>query len=141
MRKELADTLIAKYPKILTVDIGVNDGWYNIIDDLCTTIQNYIDNSWTYDEQGNKKQPKQVTATQIKQKFGGLIFYVRDADNYVYGMLAYAEHLSYKTCEVCGSPGEQKKSGGFGVRCEQHINSFRNWIPEKEEYEWVHETN
>ena len=45
----------------------------------------------------------QVEATQVKEKFGGLRFYINGADDFVYGMISFAEHLSYQICEECGS--------------------------------------
>lgn len=56
MRKELDDALVAKYPEIfrdryedmqttaMCWGFECGDGWYNLIDTLCGTIQSYITN-------------------------------------------------------------------------------------------------
>ena len=70
------------------------DGWYDIIHDLCTRIQEHCD-----------KNPnvEQVQARQVKEKFGGLRFYVKGGDKSVVKMIMDTENESYRTCEKCGS--------------------------------------
>ena len=126
--------------------IAVGDGWYNIIDALCANIQNRIDNrlnsikrtekwnrnvndpdyEWTaFVERQERPIPEpipQVVATQVKEKFGGLRFYYSGGDDYIDGVVAMAESISYRTCEECGSPGTSTKSGWIRVLCEEHKN-------------------
>ena len=108
MTKELDDRLVKKYPKIFAdryksmqetamcwgFDHG--DGWYWILDELCNSIQSYIDNN-------PHKNIPQVVATQVKEKFGILNFYYIGGDEYIAGMVHLAERMSWHTCEVCGS--------------------------------------
>jgi hypothetical protein len=61
-----------------------------------------------------------VRATQVKEKFGGLRFYVSGADEYVHGAISMAESMSYRTCEVCGSPGKVYRDGWFTTLCPTH---------------------
>ena len=76
MDKKLEKKLVDKYPKIFK-DYGgdirktcmgwgmeCGDGWFQLIDKLCEDIVNIIDDK-TID----------VTALQVKEKFGGLRFY------------------------------------------------------------------
>lgn len=44
-----------------------------------------------------------VIALQVKEKFGGLRFYVGSAPEYVHNIISFAESLSYHICELCGS--------------------------------------
>lgn len=118
MKRELDAKLVEKYPKIFKDRYGnmkdtcmcwgfeCDDGWYWIIDNLCSTIQSYIDNNKHLDIQ-------QVVAVQVKEKFGGLRFYVNGGDNYIDGMISLAESLSYKTCEICGSKNNVKQTKGW----------------------------
>jgi len=46
-----------------------------------------------------------VEILQIKEKFGGLRFYVGQAPDIVHDIIAKAESESLKTCERCGEPG------------------------------------
>jgi len=40
---------------------------------------------------------------QIKEKFGGLCFYYYGGDNFIDGLVNFAENISYRVCEECGS--------------------------------------
>jgi hypothetical protein len=66
---------------------------------------------------------KQVKAAQIKEKFGGLRFYVDGGDEYVFGAIQLAETMSLVMCEQCGAPGKVGDHSGRGwyyTACEQH---------------------
>ncbi len=68
MKKELDEALVAKYPKIfkhrhapmthtaMCWGFECDDGWYNIIDALCSNIQHYVD---------NKRKEYKVTLYQL----------------------------------------------------------------------------
>lgn len=157
MNRELDRQLVEKYPLIfrdrhedmsktaMCWGFACGDGWFNIIDCLCASIQSHIDNvessiEWT--KKWNKNvldteyewkalvprelravphRVPQVVATQIKEKFGGLRFYYSGGDAITDGMVNMAENLSYKTCETCGSPGELVTEGGwYYTACEKH---------------------
>jgi hypothetical protein len=99
------------------------DGWYNIIDNLCEGIQTYCDEKKATDD------PEfQVVAVQVKEKFGGLRFYVNGGDEHIYKLIHASEEESYKTCEDCGSPGKLDRSGWWSTTCEpclQKRNEYR----------------
>lgn len=113
MNKKLDNYLVEKYPKIfinrykgpmescLYFGFEHNDGWFWLIDQLCNSIQSYIDNNNKY--RSEDKQISQVVADQIKEKFGGLRFYYSGGDNHIDGMVSFAENMSYNICESCGS--------------------------------------
>lgn len=100
---------------------GVPEGWLPIIDKLCGSIQEYIDSVYTLvdnpeyiegkqfniDDITTKKYLKQyhpqVTCTQMKEKFGGLRFYVSHSNDQINGMIRMAEYLCDHTCDRCGS--------------------------------------
>ena len=129
MRKELDEKLCAKFPKIfvnrnapmtetaMCWGVSCGDGWYNLIYTLCNCIQSHID----YKERvGTPIQ--QVVATQVKEKFGALRFYVTGGDDYTYGLISLAEALSEVTCEVCGAPGEARTGFWVSTLCDEHSN-------------------
>lgn len=62
----------------------------------------------------------QVVAVQVKEKFGGLRFYTNGGDSVVDGILRMAESMSYRTCEVCGSPGKVYRDGWHVALCPVH---------------------
>jgi hypothetical protein len=62
----------------------------------------------------------QVRASQVKEKYGGLRFYVHNSDDYVLGMIHMAEEMSYRICEVCGKTGSlYKHAGWYKTVCEE----------------------
>lgn len=62
----------------------------------------------------------QVEAVQIKEKFGGLRFYVDGGDAVTEGMITIAECMSAVTCEECGSPGILGGRGWLKTLCPAH---------------------
>lgn len=57
---------------------------------------------------------------QIKEKFGGLRFYVNGATPSDYELIREVENESYKTCEICGAPGEPTDLGWMKTVCDEH---------------------
>lgn len=55
-------------------------------------------------------------AVQIKEKFGGLRYYIDKGTPEIYDRIAQAEAESLKTCEVTGKPGEVRYDLSW-VRC------------------------
>ena len=103
------------------------DGWFTIIDELCSDIVNYMNNqkmSLDYKkERGETVTDKdyeqiEVTVSQVKEKFGGLRFYTYGGDDYVRGLITFAESMSYKTCECCGLPGKLNREGWWRTLCD-----------------------
>lgn len=160
MRKELDKKLCEKYPKIfrdrngdmsktcMVWGFSHDDGWYNIIDNMCSRIQGHIDHSYKqieWDKKWNdnvnnpdyewtalverKERPirepvEQVVAIQVKEKFGGLRFYFSGGDDYIRGVVDMAEEMSYTTCEVCGNAGKLRRGGWYRTLCDQHAEEL-----------------
>ena len=127
MRDELDKKLVEKYPKIFKDRYGNmqetamcwgfehGDGWYQILDSLCGQIQHYID--W---QNRTEETVKQVVATQVKEKFGGLRFYYNGGDDHISGMVRMAESWAYHTCEECGAVGKMRQGGWIRTLCDEH---------------------
>ena len=135
MKEEFDKKLCEKYPKIFKNRNGSmqetcmcwgfshDDGWYDIIDSLCASIQNHINNKrYQFREMSQEDfdEEHQVVAAQVKEKFGGLRFYVDGGDDWVYGAISMAESISYRTCEVCGAPGKTRGTGWIRTTCDEH---------------------
>jgi hypothetical protein len=57
---------------------------------------------------------------QIKEKFGGLRFYVQAPhDHPIHELIGKAEKESLKTCESCGEPGTLRGDGWIYVQCDE----------------------
>jgi len=68
----------------------------------------------------DEEAEKVPVVTQVKEKYGGLRFYVQYANDEQYAMIRFAESMSYRTCEVCGDRGKSNKDGWVTTRCEKH---------------------
>lgn len=138
------------------------DGWFNIIDVLCGMLYNDYEQAkrkyentkeWFEDtghmpwKDGRAITPEEVeelrlkmiaqeqlvpVAAQVKEKFGGLRFYVNGANEEHYNYILFAENMSYRTCEVCGSPGKLYTQGWHTTLCEHHAKE-RDYVEETEE--------
>ncbi len=108
MNKKLQQKFYDKYPKIFVqrklpmtetcmcwgIDCG--DGWYWLIDNLCSSLQFDID----------KNNEPQLEAVQVKEKFGTLRFYTNGSTDKQDGMISLAEFMSSSICENCGEIGK-----------------------------------
>lgn len=84
---------------------SVGDGWLPLVQKII-------------EEAINKKWNKEIC--QVKEKFGGLRFYINDAPREVFDIISKYEDMSYKTCEVCGQPGIQRPGGWIETLCDKH---------------------
>jgi hypothetical protein len=135
------------------------DGWYNIIDTLCglltseyrgaknryehlmeTGVGNVLYGTKkvtqeTLDEAKAKLDEETLkvpVAVQVKEKFGGLRFYVQAATDKHYQYISFAESMSYRTCEQCGNPGKTYTDGWHTTLCDIHAAM----AGKEEEYEY-----
>ena len=145
MSPDLDDILVKKYPKIfkdryadklstaMCWGFQCGDGWFWLIDNLCDSVQRYIDNN-------SHLKVHQVVATTVKEKFGTLSFYYNGGDDTINGMVWFAEHLSSKICEECGSSKDVGMTQGWiMVLCEKCSKSkkHKNRVWEKLEDEQI----
>jgi hypothetical protein len=99
MNQTLKDTLFEKYPKLFvkTEAITCEDGWFNIIKELCEKIQNHID----------KEEEVQTRIFKIVNLYGGLhINAFTDSCEVIEDYIEEAEAKAASTCEFTGLPGE-----------------------------------
>jgi hypothetical protein len=131
--------------------LDVGPGWYDLIDTLCSTIQGHIDQSKknmefykkSYEELSWFKKLKykvrifqgkvfalepvnQVVAFQVKEKFGGLRFYINSSDAFIYGAIDMAEKMSYRICEDCGRSGKSRNDRSWILTLCDECNAERN---------------
>lgn len=133
MNEQLEQKLIQKYPKLLRQTgeselvspmywgFQCGDGWYNILDVMLCRIQSYIDSV----QKVNPEYP-QPEFVQIKEKFGGLRAYINGGDDVIFSIIAFAEQMSDRTCDVCGNVGKNRSFGGWYVTlCEEHSAKYK----------------
>lgn len=105
-----------------------SDGWFDIIDALCKNIQDHLTHHRARRHMTNEEfeERVQVRAVQVKEKFGGLRFYVSGGDDYVRGAVAVAESMSYRICESCGDKGHRRSGGWVKTLCDKcHLDGKR----------------
>jgi len=122
MNKDLEANIFNSYPELfkhrddmkqslMCFGIEPDNGWYNLINDLCADIYHYYNTKYDgVDYDGNKyhhEVPPSFYVTQIKEKFGSLRFYIMAAPEDIHDMVHKAENKSYYICEVCGKEGKQ----------------------------------
>jgi len=71
-------------------EISCGNGWYELIRDLCYAIMKCGIGEEFY-------------AVQVKEKFGGLRFYVYGSSDEVQQLINKAEDDSFSVCKKCGS--------------------------------------
>jgi len=59
-------------------------------------------------------------AAQVKEKFGGLRFYMEASTPEMNAFIKEAEDRCWDTCEQCGKPGQVVKAGWLYVSCKEH---------------------
>jgi len=128
MRKELEQKLVKRFPSWFSVNGGVyhtlmpfgfqcGDGWVNILWRLCVDLEPMVMELQA--ETGDRFE-----VVQVREKLGTLRFYVSHHSDAINERIAEAGKEASHTCEVCGQPGKQRKTGG-GVRavCDTHAHS------------------
>lgn len=132
----------------------VGDGWYKIIHDLSAKLESMIvalaekqtKCECTHDREEHfrgrkcgatlfwqdesepcvcdKFQPFLPRASQVKEKLGGLRFYMMSSTEEMEKLIDEAEALCYQTCETCGKPGVCREDlGWIQTLCDSHYQS------------------
>jgi hypothetical protein len=61
-----------------------------------------------------------VAVLQVKEKFGGLRFYVSGGSDDLFDAIDEVASKSFTICEQCGAPGELRKRGWSKTLCDRH---------------------
>lgn len=108
-----------------TIQAEVGPGWAKLIEKL---VQDLDAAGWNGE------------IAQVKEKFGGLRFYLGTCDQQQFQLANQAESASFDICEACGAPGKVF-SGGSGkvfsggwikTLCDEHREKWkegdRSWL-------------
>lgn len=140
MDNKLQDALYKKYPKIFVQrhlnitqscmpwGICCGDGWYPLLNTLCALIQHRCD--------CKELNCQQVEASQVKEKFGTLRFYVNGGDDMISAYIGFAEYMSGTICEVCGATlGVEQTKGWISTLCKPCLEKHKkNQIEQQKKY-------
>jgi hypothetical protein len=111
MKRELEEKLFRQFPWLearnvwsgkklgFCISMSCDDGWYQLINDLCKGIDKVLKNCSPEFVEG-------FFVEQVKEKFSTLRFYTSYGNDEIFGLITEAEEKSSKTCEHCGNDGE-----------------------------------
>lgn len=99
-------------PPIVNSNVfSINVGWFPLIKEL---IEDLISLGWN----------KQII--QVKEKFGGLRFYINAGNEEIFDRIVKAERESYTVCENTGKPGKLRKdTGRYRTLCEEEYIALK----------------
>ena len=104
MNQELTKKLFDNYPSLfidkdkpptqslLCFGFECGDGWYPIIDALCSVITRHA-----------TRYNMDIKAVQVKEKFAELRFYINSGDDIIWHLIDFATEMSTRTCMRCGN--------------------------------------
>lgn len=110
MRAELEEKLFGAFPKLyegrgkpplenlLCFGLECGDGWFQLL--------------WRLSEKLQGIAPE-ARAVQVKEKFGGLRFYLETSTEEIFNEVEKFEEESFRVCESCGVPGELRRKRGW----------------------------
>lgn len=91
--------------------LAVGEGWYPLLWELHEILEPLV--------------PDLFRVEQVKEKFGGLRFYISydaecsgEVDQAMYRAIDWAEQRSYTICESCGRDGKLRKGGWLKTLCD-----------------------
>lgn len=134
MKEELERKVFEKYPDLYAtkdesgkptdkpcVGFSHGDGWYDIIDGLSSTIRHIT----KYHPERKKLSPQEfeekygLRVVQVKEKFGGLRYYVDNSSPEIEAAIMMAESMSFRTCEFCGNRGSCRSDAWIRTLCDE----------------------
>jgi hypothetical protein len=120
MKEELIWALVFDYPRVfigarrkyMTASfqgISCGDGWEPVIRWLSAGIERLI-------EQEPEDEREIYRCIEIRERFGGLEFYMNDATTEMAKLVRVAVSESFTLCEFCGNPGSLRQDGKRGAK-------------------------
>lgn len=127
--KEITDELLCERFPLLFADrhapmqdtamcwgFSVGPGWMGIIYEAAMKLEPLLVAAIAKDPEG--RGLGFYRATQVKEKFGALRFYLSGGTDKMYAIIRVAEQQSTTTCEACGKPGKlRQRNMWYSTRC------------------------
>lgn len=107
---EIKNFFTDKPVSLENLKVGVGKGWHKLIDDLVKDL-------WELGWDGG--------ICQVKEKFGGLRFYIESGSKKVFDRIQIAEDLSFLTCEGCGTMKDVETTADDGYWIKTLCSSCR----------------
>ena len=125
MRKKLEQRLVERWPTWFKTEGDIRDtamprgfehgdGWFDILWRLCVDLEPLV-------TEMERASGRKFEVLQVKEKFGGLRFYVNCRRNEaIRQRIGIAADESFHTCEVCGQPGTLREERWIKTLCDEH---------------------
>jgi hypothetical protein len=124
MQKELERRLVEHWPTWFKTEGDIrytamprgfvhDDGWFDILWRLCADLEPLV-------TEMERAGGRQFEVLQVKEKFGGLRFYVNCRNDAIRQRIEAAIQESFHTCEVCGQPGKVREDSWIKTLCDEH---------------------
>lgn len=129
MKMELDEKLTKAHPNLYADRFGnmkttcmcwgfeCGDGWFDILWEASQKLEKLI-------IEYKKKCPKNdywPRASQIKEKYGTLRFYLSSGTDAMYAITDKAEKETKSICEICGKPGKLAGRYWLSTVCKDHL--------------------
>lgn len=102
------------YPEMPMCGFDCPPGWLPLVAGLSLAIEMLV---------CEEKDPPRVH--QVKEKFGGLHFYISHGSEDVLALIEVAESASRRTCQDCGAPGELRPGSWLRTLCDACVRARR----------------
>jgi hypothetical protein len=127
MQKALEQKLVERWPTWFDTEGDVrytampwgfthDDGWFDILWRLCEDLEPLVAE---FEAAGGHK----FEVLQVKEKFGGLRFYVNHKSDAIRQRIEAAIEESFHNCEICEKPGNLREYGLIKTLCDEHAPS------------------
>jgi hypothetical protein len=97
----------------MTLGFRHDDGWFNILWRLCGDLEPRV-------TELEEATGRQFEILHVKEKFGGLRFYVNHSNDAIRQRIGAAQQESFHTCEVCGQPGKLREGAWIKTLWDEH---------------------
>ena len=124
-KKEFEAKLVKSFPSLyadmygdmsktcMAWGVEIGPGWYDLVYELSAKIDAII-------QTFPKDYAQNYRASQVKEKFGGLRFYMTKSTPEIQELIHQAESESFKMCQTCGKPGKIVTGGWLYASCKEH---------------------
>ena len=93
----------------------VGDDWFDLICELSAELEKLI-------LQLPEGERKSFRASQVKEKYAQLRFYMTSETDEMFNLINEAEDKSSRICDICGKAGKTVGVGWLKTRCKEHEN-------------------
>lgn len=71
-----------------------------------------------------EQEPEDIYICQVKEKFGGLRFYILGGSDELQDKILEIEKESLTVCQKCGEKGKQRNTGWILTLCDKHFEGL-----------------